>query len=493
MSIERPKPFAQLWDAPGTPRPPTTVANPLGHAGRAEMPSLRPSSIGERYRRLQPEEMGAIPSIDRWGGIDLSPDGTEVAFAWDRSGELEIHTAPLAGDRIIQLTGARARSVAPRWSADGRWVAFLRDQGDGRMSLWLVDRDGERERKLTTVAGAYRDPAWSPDGTRIALADAGARAALYVIDVATGESPRIADGAQPRWSPDGSWLLFARGDDLFITAARGGEARMLETREAKSGRSTDGRWSPDGSMVAFTTTVRGRSEMAFAYVRDGSVTRLERLGARPFDDTDPVWRPDGRGVVYRHHEDGDVSLRRVFTISHADDAVMDLPGSHGSPQVGPDSETVVAVHGDPRRGADVVVRPKGAVAIARITRSLPGEIDPAVLVEPTYVPTDGTALGALVYVPHVESARGARRAPVVLSAARAERDWDPATQLLANHGHIVAISSGGPEWLTRILSGAGLADGTARVLDRPDVEGAQSVRARVDLLRELLATAERAG
>ena len=60
-------------------------------------------------------------------------------------------------------------------------------------------------------------------------------------------------------------------------------------------------------------------------------------------------------------------MRRVFTTSHADEAVLDAPGWVFSPRVAPDSETVVAIVVD-RQGSDVVVRPKGAVEIQPLTR-----------------------------------------------------------------------------------------------------------------------------
>jgi Tol biopolymer transport system component len=299
---ERPRSFAEDWSLPGTPRPPTTVTNPLGRLDLAAVP-------------LTEEEVASARGVDRWGGIDLAPDGREVAFAWDRSGALELYTAPLAGDRIIQLTDAGTRSVAPRWSADGRWIAFVRGSGD-QAALWVVDRDGARDHEVTTG-----DPL---DG-----------------------HVRLSDGI-PQWSADtASAVLAAAG----IEHVRG-----------------SARTSPDGSTIAFAMLVERRSRIAFAPVRDGAVTRVDVVSRTPFDDTDPVWRPDGRGVVYRRHEQGNVSVRRMFTISHADEAVLDLPGWTFSPQVGPDSETVVAILVD-RQGADVVVRPIGAVEVQRLTHS----------------------------------------------------------------------------------------------------------------------------
>ncbi len=305
---ERPQAFADLWEMKGTRRPPTSVANPLRGAETSAPP-------------LDADMVAAAPGVDRWGGLDLSPDGTEVAFAWDRSGALEIYTAPIRGDHIIQLTTASARSVAPRWSPDGRWVAFVRGAGDGA-ALWIVDRDGEHEQAVA--------PGHAMHG------------AVTVVN------------GIPRWSPDTA--------SPVLTAA--GVEHVKDS----------GTWSPDGSAIAFTSPGTGTHKIAFALVRDGAVTRVDILGSgTPFDDSGPVWRPDARGVVYRRREHGDVTLHRVFTVSHADDAVLDVPGWAFSPRVGPDSETVVAILVD-ARGANVVVRPKGAIEVVRITRGadLPG-------------------------------------------------------------------------------------------------------------------------
>ncbi|MDE3111894.1 MAG: PD40 domain-containing protein [Chloroflexota bacterium] len=464
---ERPQPFADDWGAKGTPRPPTTIANPLGAAGRAERPTLARASVGARYRRYEVEELAAAPSVDGRGSMDLSPSGDEVAFAWDRSGTFEIYSAPLVGDRIIQLTSAGAASRSPRWSPDGRWLAFLRSEGDVPTALWLVDRDGERERRLTDATG-YRDHAWSPDGARIAVADGAGD--IRVLDPESGRNERIASGSFPRWSPDGRSIVFtARGaaaGDLGIVPGGGGAARALDTREGKSGSSIDARWSPDGATIAFTTTVRGHPEVAFARVRDGSVVRVERVGATPFADSDPEWRPDGRGVIYRRRAEGSVALRRVFTISHDDDGVADLPGVHSAQCVASDSDTVVSVLSQATRPADVVVRAGGAISIARVTASLPASIDPLALVEPVAIPIEGGI--ALAYLPHAEA--GGPRS-LVLYARPAEREWDPVAQLLANAGHVVVATDAegaDPAAFALRFGEAGIATrGATRVEARP--------------------------
>ena len=457
---KRPKSFAEDWDARGTARPPTTIANPATDIQPAP-PAAAPRSIGDRYRRLSVEELAGVPYVDyQWGGIDLSPDGSEVAFSWNRSGTFEIFSAPLAGERIFQLTGANERSVWPRWSPDAKQLAFLRDRGgDEHFDIWLVDRDGERERNLTKEPGVtHRDISWSPDGTKLAyVANAGAKGfAVHVVDVTTGAMRALTDGAkddlQPQWSPDGSLLLFwSRRDDvrtnadLFVVAATGGDATRLETRSGKDGESLDPRWSPDGTRISFTTDTRGRQEIAVATYAEREIRRIEHMTESIHDEYGAVWRPDGRALAYLHNEDAAVSLRRVFAVSHADHAVSDVPGMHAFPDIGPDSDTTAFLFSSPSRPWDVYVTRERAIEARAITRSLPATIDPATLVEPSHVRYPGAGdedVPALLFLPYAEALRGEKIPPAIVNihggpTSQHHREWNVATQVFVNAGFVV--------------------------------------------------------
>jgi dipeptidyl aminopeptidase/acylaminoacyl peptidase len=458
---KRPKSFAEDWDAYGTPRPPTTIANPETDI-QPPPPVVAPRSIGDRYRRLSVEELAGVPYVDyQWGGIDLMPDGSEVAFSWNRSGTFEIYSAPLAGDRIFQMTEAKERSVWPRWSPDAKQLAFLRDRGgDERFDIWLVDRDGEHERNLTNEPGVmHRDIAWSPDGTKLAYtANAGGKTfAINIIDVATGAKRAVTDGSRtdfgPQWSPDGAVIVFwsrressKTNADLYVVAATGGEVTRLDTRGGVDGESTDPRWSPDGTRISFTTDTRGRHEVAIATYGEREIGRVERMTESIHDEYGAVWRPDGRALVYLHNEDGAVSLRRVFTVSHADHAVSDIAGMHASPDIGPDSDSTAFLFSSPSRPWDVYVTRERASAARAITRSLPAAIDPATLVEPSHVHypgADGDDVPALLFLPYAEALRGlASLAPAIINihggpTSQHHREWNVATQLFVNAGFVV--------------------------------------------------------
>jgi dipeptidyl aminopeptidase/acylaminoacyl peptidase len=461
-TTKRPKSFAEDWDARGTARPPTTIANPATDI-KPPPPVVAPRSIGDRYRRLSVEELAGVPYVDYiWGGIDLSPDGSEAAFSWNRSGSFEIFSAPLDGERIFQLTEANERSVSPRWSPDAKQLAFMRDRGgDERFDIWLVDRDGEHERNLTSEPGVmHRDIEWSPDGTKLAYTanalgkDKGF--AIHVIDVTTGAKRALTDGArddfQPRWSPDGTLLLFwsRREDvrtnaDLYVVAAGGGEATRLETRGGIDGESIDPRWSPDGTRISFTTDTRGRHEVALATYAEREIGRVERMTDSIHDEYGAVWRPDGRALVYLHNEDAAVSLRRVFTISHADHAVSDIPGMHAWPDVGPDSDTTAFLFSSPSRPWDVYFTRERAIEASAITRSLPATIDPETLVEPSHVRypgAEGEDVPALLFLPYAEALRGEKIPPAIVNihggpTSQHHREWNVATQVFVNAGFVV--------------------------------------------------------
>jgi dipeptidyl aminopeptidase/acylaminoacyl peptidase len=461
-TTKRPKSFAEDWDARGTARPPTTIANPATDI-KPPPPVVAPRSIGDRYRRLSVEELAGVPYVDYvWGGVDLSPDGSEAAFSWNRSGTFEIFSAPLDGERIFQLTEANERSVSPRWSPDGKQLAFMRDRGgDERFEIWLVDRDGEHERNLTNEPGVmHRDIAWSPDGTKLAYAanSLGKEKgfAVHVIDVTTGAKRALTDGArddfQPRWSPDGALLLFTsrREDvrtnaDLYVVAASGGEVTRLETRGGIDGESIDARWSPDGTRISFTTDTRGRHEVAIATFAERELGRIDRMTDSIHDEYGAVWRPDGRALVYLHNEDAAVSLRRVFTVSHADHAVSDIPGMHAWPNVGPDSDTTAFIFSTPSRPWDVYFTRERAIEARAITRSLPATIDPETLVEPSHVrypSADGEDVPALLFLPYAEALRGEKVPPAIINihggpTSQHHREWNVATQVFVNAGFVV--------------------------------------------------------
>jgi dipeptidyl aminopeptidase/acylaminoacyl peptidase len=457
---KRPKPFAEDWGAPGTERPPTTIANPVVDIVPAAG-AYRPRPLGSAFARLPIEDLVGSPYVDwTFGAIDLSPDGDEVAFSWNKTGNFEIYSAPIDKETLYQLTDGTERSVSPRWSPDGRQLAFLRDTGgDERWAIWIVDRAGERERNITNAPTVtHREISWSPDGQRIAYVSnvGGTGFGVSIIDVKSGVRVPLTDGSHedlaPRWSPNGQRIIFSSRREAtrtnvgtYIVSAGGGPATLLDTRQGKDGESLHASFAPDGDRVAFTTNVRGRYEPAIAKLEGDRVGEIEYLTQNIHDETEPTWRPDGRGLLFLHGEESQVSVRRVFAVSHATHAVADRPGVYASAHVGPDSDLVAFLWTGARDPWDVYITGERMVAPKRLTRSLPATIDPAVLVEPMHVRypgADGREIPALLYVPHAESIRGGALPPAIVHihggpTGQHLRLWDRASQWFANNGYVV--------------------------------------------------------
>ena len=152
--------------------------------------------------------------------------------------------------------------------------------------------DGSNRRLLVGGAGDDVEPAWSPDGTRIAFASTrDGRYELWAVGAAGGEPSRLVDapGRQwaPAWSPDGKRLAFTGvvdgATDVWVATLDTGASRRLTTAPAFDGRPD---WSPDGRRLAFVST-RGGAQRIWVMGADGSGQRA--LTTSHPGDSDPDW------------------------------------------------------------------------------------------------------------------------------------------------------------------------------------------------------------
>ncbi len=207
------------------------------------------------------------------------------------------------GNLVARLqVGGRPRD--PAFSPQGRRIAFARAG-----NLWTVYDRGSGLRSATTGPEGDGDPAFSGQGDALVFTR-GPRGARDLYRVAIDGTRlqrltyRAADDYEPAWSASGA-IAFVRdtaaGDgDLWVMGPDSSSSAVRVTEGDFDDRSPS--WSPDGRLLAFTRRENGRRELRIVGVEDGEVAPLrvrnERNG-KPLDGvSDPVWSPDGRRVVF---------------------------------------------------------------------------------------------------------------------------------------------------------------------------------------------------
>ncbi|HZF12824.1 MAG TPA: S9 family peptidase [Thermoanaerobaculia bacterium] len=328
-------------------------------------------------RPLLPDDVYAMKTV---GDPRVSPDGRFVAYtvrAFERKedgSDTDVYMSPSPGGEPLRLTGSPKPETTPRWSPDGRYLAFLSGRDGKKTQVWLLPRAGGEAFVLTRYQADVQDLAWSPDGKRLALVvadvdpddpdlaeEAGKdkkekkdepaktpkpiviqrrqfkrdtegylrelRNHLYVFDVSTRVSEQVTagpyDDSAPAWSPDGTQLAFTsnrtadpdanQNTDLFVVAAKAGQApRVLAASPAPEDEAA---WSPDGKQVAYVVG----GDVADMWYGASAIAVVPVAGGAPRPLTreldrnvrSPRFAPDGRSVLFLVEEGGNSHLARV--------------------------------------------------------------------------------------------------------------------------------------------------------------------------------------
>jgi len=165
-----------------------------------------------------------------------SPDGRQVAFSSDRSGQMEIWVCDSQGANSVQLTTFEEYSGSPKWSPDGRSIAFDRHLKQG-WRIFVMAADGGQVRQLNTDSGDEVVPNWSRDGNWIYYAaDRTGRYEIWKASAKGGKGVQITrnGGWAASESPDGSTLYYTKNldyrdalSDLWAIPIDGREERMV--------------------------------------------------------------------------------------------------------------------------------------------------------------------------------------------------------------------------------------------------------------------------
>jgi dipeptidyl aminopeptidase/acylaminoacyl peptidase len=247
-----------------------------------------------------------------------SPDGKWIAYTVSTVNvdkdkrDTDIWMSSWDGAERIRLTSSPDRESTPRWSPDGKSLAFLRtradDEGDeddkdeAKAEVWIMSRTGGEAQKLTDLPGGVDDFAWSPDSRRLVLVGS---------DKDPDDDPKTKEGWKRKTTPPLVITRYHFKEDregylktlyahlyLFDIAAKKAEAITSGPYDDE-----DPSWSPDGTRIAFVSRRSadpdrdGNSDIFVVDARAGATPKALTTFIGP-DRERPQWSPDGRFIAY---------------------------------------------------------------------------------------------------------------------------------------------------------------------------------------------------
>ncbi len=206
--------------------------------------------------------------------------------------------------------------MSPAWSPDDQWLAYV--SFENRLSGIYIQRVRTGERRLVSQRlGVNQAPAFSPDGTRLALtlSGSGGNLDIWLLDLSTQQLTRLTDDpavdTEPAWSPDGKSIYFTsdRAGGPQIYRLEIANPKRVQRVSFGSGYVARPRVSPDGSKLAYVTREGGNYRIAVQDLASGTVTVLSHGSL----DESPSFAPNGATIIYAGR-DGTIGTLQTVSV-----------------------------------------------------------------------------------------------------------------------------------------------------------------------------------
>jgi len=355
---------------------------------------LSTSAFAQEKRAMTFEDVLAVKSVS---DVQVSPDGKWVAYVVtsadmkEDANDADVWLVSTAGGDPVRLTTSKKNDNQPRWSPDGKRIAFISAREE-KPQIFVMSPFGGEAEKLTDSKSGVQSFQWSPDGTRIAFVapkeatpeeekkqkekdDAQVIdqdfkfGRIWIIDVATKKPTELVksdvNASDPQWSPDGRSIAFVgtptpkaddgRQSDIWIVDVASGQQRMVTHND---GPDFAPRWSPDGKQVAYLS-----ADLKNGEIRQERLTVIAAEGGTPrviapafqYESGPPKWSADGRTLYFNA---GVRTTTQLFSVPAAGGEAKQLSnvsGVMGQPSFSADGSVVAFVKSDIQHPEDVYV------------------------------------------------------------------------------------------------------------------------------------------